>query len=98
MILRYIYILFLGILLALFVGVGIAAFYQQPPSPTTKPIYPYPATAKPGSPDEKAYIEQENANQKQYDLYNQQSKEYSRNVSIIALAASMIFLLVSLVV
>jgi hypothetical protein len=93
MILKLIYTLFLALLVALFVGLGIDAFYPGPKAPD------YPAildTAKPGCEEN---METKNIREKfsqDIDNYNQQSKPYSRNVSIISLVAAIIILIASL--
>lgn len=87
--LRFIYTLFLGALLAVFVGVGINAFYAAPQPPQ------YPAVIGPEktAPDV--------STQRQYEVqskaYESASQAYNRNVSIIALAAAVGFVAASLV-
>jgi hypothetical protein len=98
MILKFIYTLFLGILLALFVGLGVAAFYEQPKAPE------YPSTlryAEPLGKDQQATISaQQRQDQIKYDKdfkdYQQKIEIYNRNVSIICLVAAILFLSVSL--
>lgn len=99
MVLRFIYIIFIGVLLALFVGVGIAAFYKgpQPPEHPQSLRYAAPGIETEKSPTESARIQQE---QEKYDqafkAYTEESEEYNRNVSIIALIASILILVISL--
>ena len=93
MIIKIIYTLFLALLVALFVGLGIDAFYPGPKAPD------YPTaleTEKPGCEDtaELKNIRQE-YNQAQKD-FAEKSKPYNRNVSIISLAAAIIILIASL--
>lgn len=93
MIIKYIYTIFLALLVALFVGLGIDAFYPGPKAPD------YPTaleTEKPGCEDtaELKNIRQE-YNQAQKD-FEEKSKPYNRNVSIISLAAAIIILIASL--
>lgn len=80
MLIRYIYTVFVGILIALFVGVGISVFYTQPPSPK----YPTELNLIQKEPSK----EQEEI-QKKFDAQNQQWEEkmkpYNRNVSVITL-------------
>lgn len=94
MVLKFIYTLFIGILFATLVGVGIAAFYPEPKAPE------YPATLqyvaeKPDEPDS-----QRQAEQKRYDAvykdFQEKSKNYNRDVSIISLVIAVAALLVSL--
>lgn len=97
MVLKLAYTIFTGILLTLFVGVGIAAFYPQPDPPE------YPSTLNklyqitPSS-TESAVMEKE---QRVFDQRNRDfqkvSEEYNKNVSLIALVFAVAFLLVGLV-
>jgi hypothetical protein len=93
MILKYIYTLFLALLVALFVGLGIDAFYPGPKVPEMPVIL---ETEKPGCEDT---AELKNVrlefNQAQKD-YSDQSKPYNRNVSILALVAAIVVLVASL--
>src|SRR3989344_6706955 len=100
MILKYIYTLFLGILLATFVGVGIAAFYpaqkypEYPPNfYRTKPVVEEEESTQTASlrkQDEESYrISQE---------FQKLSNDYSKNVSIMSLAAAIAILLLSLTI
>ena len=102
MILKYIYTLFVGILLALFVGVGIAAFYPQPKQPEYPaslgfaPPTEYPKGATPSSQTSSQFqAEQENFDRAQ-KIYQESQQQYQRTVSIIALSAAIIFLILSL--
>lgn len=102
MILKLIYTLFLGILLSVFVGMGVAAFYPEPKAPeypiNIKEPYVRPLGESGPAPAE------ETAEQKQARLdYDQQQKEYrttseryNRNVSLITLAGAIILLVASL--
>lgn len=93
MIIKYIYTLFLALLIALFVGLGITAFY---PGPKT-PAYPIELDAsKPGceeSPEIKTIRDEYNRTQKDF---MEKSKPYNRNVSIISIVAATIILVASL--
>lgn len=92
MFLKLIYTFFLGILIALFVGLGIDAFYPGP----TAPDYPSELSiAKPecGNYDQ-LKIEQEKFDQAQKD-FNEKSKVYNRNVSIVSLVAAIIIMIAS---
>jgi hypothetical protein len=93
MILKLIYTLFLALLVALFVGLGISAFYPGPKAPE------FPAaldSEKPGC-EEDASLKaaREKFNQDQRD-YNEKFKPYSRNVSMISLLAAILILIASL--
>lgn len=90
--LKFIYILFIGILLAIFVGVGIEAFYPQPPIPTCWQNLNKPLTPEQTQTPE--YLQsQERCNQE----YNGLIQEHNKNVSIIAIVGAVIFLVISLV-
>jgi hypothetical protein len=95
MMLKLIYTLFLGLLVALFVGLGIDAFYPGP----EMPVYPIALEqdmAKFGC----QVTEEQKAEQLKYDQamkeYNEKSKPYNRNVSIIALTFAILFMIASL--
>lgn len=98
--LEIIYTLFVGILVAVFVGVGIAAFYEGPKEPE------YPATLKVYSGQVPSNIPSTASaqlldEQKRYDAvfaeYSVKMNTYNKNVSIIALIASVILLTTSMV-
>lgn len=92
-ILRGVYTLFLGLILALFVGLGTSTFYQAPKMPEYPEVdYSY---------DGKMSAEQEKAQRdfdKKYSQYDKDNKEYSRNVSVITLAASILMLIIALAI
>ncbi|MCX6765941.1 MAG: hypothetical protein NT136_03205 [Candidatus Moranbacteria bacterium] len=93
MIIKLIYTLFLALLIALFVGLGIDAFYPGPEAPQ----YPLELDAtKPGceeTAEQKTIRDDFNKAQKEFQ---EKSKPYNRNVSIISLAAAIIILISSL--
>ncbi len=89
---KYIYALFLGLLLATFVGTGISTFYPGPEQPD------WTETSKPAlnqTEEDKAETARLEAEQQTYmdDL-----SVYNRNVSLLALAGAMIILVISLTV
>jgi len=92
MILKLIYTLFLGLLVALFVGLGIDAFYPGPKAPD------YPSELNLQKTDCGNY-EQLKATQEKYDqqqkTFEEQSKVYNRNVSMASLAGAIIVLIAS---
>lgn len=97
MILRLAYILFLGILLALFVGVGIAAFYQAPQPPEYDETYSRPKPVAVQEATSSAEIErQEREQAKRWEVYSEKNERYNMHVSIIALIASLVILIISL--
>lgn len=90
--LKVIYAFFLGILLSIFVGVGITAFCKTP-QPPKAPDYSLIGKDGPSA----AQQAEENRYQKAFDDYNKHKlNPYNRNVSIIALAAAIIFVAVGL--
>ncbi|MDD3487321.1 MAG: hypothetical protein PHF35_03020 [Candidatus Moranbacteria bacterium] len=93
MIIKIIYTLFLALLVALFVGLGIDAFYPGPTAPEEPVIL---QSEKPGCEDTaelKAARLEYNQAQK---YFADQSKPYNRNVSIFSIAAAIIILVLSL--
>lgn len=95
MIIKLIYTVFLGILLALFVGLGIDAFYSGPQEPE------YPVELQVEKPtiqtdgvDELKEVREDYA--KKTNEFREKSKIYNRNVSIISLIAAIVILVLSL--
>lgn len=98
MIVRIAYTVFIGILLATFVGVGITAFYPSP----KQPEYPIELTKpRPIGSEDKGFTEEEiqkqQENEKAQRKFHKQSQIYNKNVSIIAVSASVIILATTLV-
>jgi hypothetical protein len=91
--LKLIYTLFLALLVALFVGLGIDAFYPGPTPPD------YPSELNLQKSECEGYQElkatQEKFDQAQKD-FNEKSKSYNRNVSIVSLLAAIVVLIASL--
>ncbi len=90
-VLKLVYTFFLGVLLAIFIGVGIDTFYpgpQQPEYPTELYSYGEKMTAK------------QQEQQKEFDKaqrdFEKAVQPYNRNVSIISLVAAVVLLGVSL--
>ena len=99
MALKIIYTFFVGFLVAVFVGVGIAAFYpgpDEPERPTILKIYRLPAdpTADPQILAD-LQVAQEQFDQKM-STHREDMQIYNRNVSITALIAAIAILMVSL--
>jgi hypothetical protein len=100
MLLKYVYTVFVGILLAIFVGVGIAAFYPEPKYPETpfSMKYPRPVMApdfREATPSADQIREQEEYDKKTMD-HQKRIEEYNKNVSSISVAAAILMLIVSL--
>lgn len=93
-ILRLVYTFFLGLLLAIFVGVSINTFYtgpQAPEFPTELNTY----GKEPELTPEQITI-QKNWDQK-IEQHNKDMRPYNRNVSIVTLGAAVILLIASIV-
>lgn len=89
--LKTIYAFFLGILLAIFIGVGIAAFYAAP----TEPKAPDIMVGKDGP--TQAQQDEQKAYDQAFDSYKKNQQEpYDRNVSIAALAGAVILVAIGL--
>ncbi len=93
MITKFVYTVFLALLVALFVGLGISAFYPGP----KEPAMPVALEAeKPGCEDTaelKSLREQYNLAQQNFA---EKFKAYSRNVSAISIISAIIILVASL--
>ena len=98
MLIKYVYIVFLGLILATFVGVGIAAFYKGPTYPETpatlKYVRPYPEATE-GTPSAE-YIKEQEAFDAKSKEFQTQNENYNRNVSMISLAFAVAMLVLSL--
>lgn len=90
--LSLVYTLFLGLLLAVFVGFGIRTFYTPPDSPDFPARLEQPPLEVE---DEERRVAEANY-QDEYDAYQSEMDTYHRNVSIFSLIAAVAFLIVSL--
>ena len=93
MVIKFVYTIFLALLIALFVGLGISAFYSGP----KEPLDPVELEGeKPGC-EETVELRsmREEFNRSQRD-FTEKFKLYSRNVSIISISAAILILIVSL--
>jgi hypothetical protein len=90
-VLKLVYTFFLGLLLAIFVGVGVNTFYPGPKAPE----YPTSINTYGKEPDAEQLAKQKEFDQKM-EQHNKDSKPYNRNVSMLTLAAAVIFLAVSI--
>jgi Na+/H+ antiporter NhaC len=93
MIIKSIYTIFLAILIVLFVGLGIDAFYPAPQYPEYPTELDYKISPESETTEQEKIRMDYEQNQKKYE---QESKAYSQNVSIISLLASIIILIISL--
>jgi len=87
--LKYVYMVFLAILTAIFVGVSISVFYPQPEPPS------YPAELTYAN---KEPITQQTEVQRVFDTkqraWEERMKTYNRNVSIITLITAVVLVVV----
>lgn len=88
-ILKIVYTFFLGVIIALFVGLGISTFYEGPKAPE------YPVIMQ----QEKEPSEEVRQTEREFEAemrsYEQRHQDYSRNVSIIALVSAVVLLATS---
>jgi hypothetical protein len=89
---RYIYTFFVGLFLAIFIGLGIAVFYEQPTAPE-EPVA-MQSIGKEGPTE--AQQREINAFHEKQKTYDQQMAIYNRNVSIIVLICAVVILAVAL--
>lgn len=97
MVLKFLYSVFIGVLFATLVGVGIAAFYPQPKYPEypVRLSYPKEPTLQ-TEPERQEQIKLQEAYEKESKAFEKKNQEYSRNVSIIAIIFAIVALVVSL--
>jgi hypothetical protein len=92
------YTAFLGVIIVLFFGLGVAAFYPSPKSPEPPVYVSEPvktAEVSVESPADKAARLKYDADQKKY---NEDFKVYSRNVSVITMVLAVVTLVASIFV
>ena len=95
MILKYIYTIFLAVLIVTFVGVGIAAFYKSPKFPEYPVGLSYPAIPEKSTESAEMREQQIRYDKEQRD-FQKTNDTYNKNVSTIALAASLVILVLSI--
>jgi len=93
--LKIIYAFFVGLLLAIFVGVGVSAFYPSPKAPEYPESLTMPSKA-PTPEQSEVQIDAQREYDREYKQYRKEAAAYNRNVSIIVLVAAIIFVSVSL--
>lgn len=97
MVLRVIYSIFIGVLFATFVGVGIAAFYPEERPPEYFGAAKIIAPGQTPSATESAEMQRkEEEFQKLNKAFQERSRTYNRNVSILALVSAVGIVVVSL--
>lgn len=89
-ILRIVYTFFIGLMLALFVGLGISTFYEGPDQPE------YPVSIEGKSEPTKEETDELRQYETDFRTYEKEMQAYSRNVSIIALIFAVALLAASL--
>jgi len=97
MILKYLYVIFFGILLALFVGMGIATFYPEPQMPNPPSFYSAPST-NPNDPKMLAENKKQEQFGKSMDQYQIDSKNYNKVVAPIVLFFAVVLCVLSLTI
>jgi len=96
MILRIIYTLFIGVFLAVFVGVGVSAFYSGPKYPEMPAMLKYCSIELKDADQCADYKKSAEEFDKAEKIYRTQSQNYNRNVSMIAVIAAVILVTASL--
>lgn len=91
---KYVYTVFLGFIIALFIGLGINTFYNAP----TAPLYPTETSAVKQDEPTAEQIAKQNQYEADYQTYQDDYQTYSRNVSIIAMISAVILLAIGLTV
>lgn len=97
MTLKNIYIIFIGLMLAVLVGVGIDAFYVRPKAPEyNNEVYLKSEIATPSAEEIRKEKELSQKYQEEYKEYQKILGVYNRNVSVITSLFSVILLVISL--
>jgi hypothetical protein len=92
--LKLIYTVFLGIILAVFVGVGVSVFYEAPEEPKNPTWY------EQYRPDAKELTDAEKAEEQSFMdarvVYDEKMGDYNRNVSMIVAVIAIVLLVLSM--
>ena len=96
MILKIIYTIFIGVFFAALVGVGIAAFYPEPKPPQYPSALKIPREGGLNQPVFQELKKEQEEYDKAEKAFQEKMEVYNRNVSIIAIVASIVTLMVSL--
>lgn len=94
---KIVYAFFVGILLAIFVAVGIDTFYAAPKAPEYPNELTLSSAEKTGQTQTEAELEKQRQFDKDMKAYDEKMKPYNRNVSIVVLIFAIIFLSVGLI-
>lgn len=95
MIIKFLYTLFLAVILVTFVGVGIAAFYKAPKQPEYPIGLSYPVMEDKSTQSAVMRDEQIKFEKSQRD-FSKINEIYSKNVSTISVAAALMILVLSI--
>lgn len=96
MIIRWLYTVFLAVILVTFVGVGIAAFYKAPKSPEYPVGLSYPSVPNEKSSDSGQMRDQQIKFDKEQRNFQKSNETYNKSVSSLAITASLIILILSI--
>ena len=92
--LKLVYSFFLGLLLVIFVGMGVASFYESPKAPE------YPRVLETVKDGPGVYTDEQRKADEAYQeaskAYNARSEDYNRNVSMIVLGAAVVLVVLGL--
>lgn len=92
---KLIYTFILGVVLALFLGVGVQAFYEPPQQPDY-PAYDMPYKEGP-TPEQQKILERDQQKfDKDLKAYEKNRQEYERNVSVVLLILAAVTIAVGL--
>jgi hypothetical protein len=90
--LKFVYSFFLGLLLVVFVGMGVATFYPAPKAPDTTLGYSTPLTYDPEHNPEDAKVQAkfQKQTEQEWQSYQKKLENYNRNVAMIVLGAAVV--------
>lgn len=92
---KFVYKLFIGILLAATIGLGVATFYPRPEMPEYPPeTYPYTRVVE----DTPALVdyEKEREYQRKHEEFNRKFKVHERNTALIVIGLSLLIVVVAM--
>lgn len=92
---KTIYAILVGFMLAFFIGLGIEAFYPTEKYPEPPAVLQYSKTDPATNPELKSAAEKYDQDSK---AYRKRTQIHSRNVSLMAIGASILFMILSLMV
>lgn len=92
---RYIYTFFVGLFLAIFVGMGVGFFYESPKPPEEPSWFGSTYSGK-FEPSDAQRKEEEEYSKKIREFEKTTMSDYNRNVSIIVLSCAVIILVIAL--